>query len=77
MTIYKLLPYDAFTPAPDPKAIRLWQREWCERRGLRGRIIISQHGINGAWSIPAAFRAGPSPTSEQSRFVAQSPPTHR
>jgi UPF0176 protein len=25
----------------------LWQRELCERLGLKGRIIISPHGING------------------------------
>lgn len=24
-----------------------WQRELCERLGLKGRIIISEHGING------------------------------
>ncbi len=25
----------------------MWQRELCEKLGLRGRIIISKHGING------------------------------
>jgi UPF0176 protein len=31
----------------DPEAIRLWQRNLCEGLGLKGRIIISRHGING------------------------------
>ena len=43
----KILLYYAFTPIADPEAVRLWQRELCESLGLRGRIIISKHGING------------------------------
>ena len=43
----KILLYYAFHPVPDPRATMLWQRELCERLGLRGRIIISRHGING------------------------------
>ena len=26
--------------------MRLWQRDLCEGLGLRGRIIVSRHGIN-------------------------------
>lgn len=43
----KILLYYAFAPVADPHAMMLWQRELCERLGLRGRIIISKHGING------------------------------
>ena len=43
----KILLYYAFAPVSDPEAVRLWQRELCESLGLRGRIIISKHGING------------------------------
>ena len=43
----KILLYYAFAPVADPDAVRLWQRELCESLGLRGRIIISKHGING------------------------------
>lgn len=43
----KILLYYAFAPIADPEAVRLWQRELCESLGLRGRIIISKHGING------------------------------
>ena len=47
MSESKILLYYAFAPVADPEAMRLWQRELCERLGLRGRIIISKHGING------------------------------
>lgn len=43
----KILLYYAFAPVADPEAVRLWQRELCESLGLRGRIIVSKHGING------------------------------
>jgi UPF0176 protein len=43
----KILLYYAFQPVADPHTVMLWQRELCERLGLRGRIIISKHGING------------------------------
>ena len=39
--------YYAFTPFRDPDAIRLWQRTLAESLGLTGRILISEHGING------------------------------
>ncbi|HEY5821508.1 MAG TPA: rhodanese-related sulfurtransferase [Propionibacteriaceae bacterium] len=45
--INKVLLYYAFTPLADPEAVRLWQWELCTRLGLKGRIIISPHGING------------------------------
>lgn len=47
MTVHKVLLYYRFTPIPDPEAIRLWQWELCQRLGLTGRILISEHGING------------------------------
>nr|WP_223160565.1 MULTISPECIES: rhodanese-related sulfurtransferase [unclassified Leucobacter] len=43
----KILLYYAFAPIADPEAVRLWQTELCRSLGLRGRIIISKHGING------------------------------
>jgi UPF0176 protein len=43
----KILLYYKFAPLPDPEAIRLWQRTLCERYNLRGRILISKHGLNG------------------------------
>ncbi|MGK0715864.1 tRNA uridine(34) hydroxylase [Leucobacter sp. W1153] len=43
----KILLYYAFAPIADPEAVRLWQRELCTSLGLRGRIIVSPHGING------------------------------
>lgn len=47
MAVPKILLYYVLAPVEDPQAIMLWQRELCERFGLRGRIIISPHGING------------------------------
>lgn len=43
----KILLYYKFTPITDPEAVRLWQRTLCESLNLRGRILISKHGING------------------------------
>ena len=43
----RILLYYLFTPIADPQAVRLWQWNLCERLGLRGRILISEHGING------------------------------
>ncbi len=47
MAVFKIVLYYAFSPVADPEAVRLWQRELCERHGLTGRIIISKDGING------------------------------
>jgi UPF0176 protein len=43
----KVILYYCFTPLKDPDAVRLWQRNLCESLGLKGRILISPHGING------------------------------
>ena len=43
----KILLYYKFTPVADPETMKLWQRTLCEKLNLKGRIIISEHGING------------------------------
>lgn len=43
----RILLYYRFTPLSDPAAVMLWQRTLCESLGLRGRIIVGHHGING------------------------------
>ena len=43
----KVILYYGFTPLRDLEAVRLWQRELCERLELKGRILLSTHGING------------------------------
>jgi UPF0176 protein len=43
----KVILYYKFIPVPDPAMTMRWQRELCERLGLKGRVIISPHGING------------------------------
>jgi len=43
----KIILYYKFVPVTDPDMTMRWQRELCERLDLKGRIIISPHGING------------------------------
>jgi UPF0176 protein len=43
----KILLYYKFAPLADPDAVKLWQKTLCEKLGLQGRILISEHGING------------------------------
>ncbi|HSX36777.1 MAG TPA: rhodanese-related sulfurtransferase [Patescibacteria group bacterium] len=43
----KIILYYKFVPIADPEAVRLWQKALCEKLDLKGRIIISSHGING------------------------------
>jgi len=43
----KIILYYKFAPITDPQAVRLWQRALCEKLDLKGRILISRHGING------------------------------
>lgn len=43
----KILLYYKFTPISDPVAVKLWQKTLCDSLNLKGRILLSQHGING------------------------------
>lgn len=43
----KILLYYKFTPITDTLAVKLWQKTLCDGLDLKGRILISQHGING------------------------------
>jgi len=43
----KILLYYKFTPLSDPEAVKFWQKALCEKLNLKGRILISKHGING------------------------------
>lgn len=43
----KIILYYKFAPISDPGAVKLWQKALCERLNLKGRILISKHGING------------------------------
>lgn len=43
----KVILYYKFVPIADTEMAMLWQRELCEKLELKGRIIISEHGING------------------------------
>lgn len=43
----KIILYYKFAPISDPETVMHWQRALCEKLGLKGRILISKHGING------------------------------
>lgn len=43
----KIILYYKFIPVADPAMTMRWQRELCTRLGLKGRVLISEHGING------------------------------
>ncbi len=43
----KIILYYKFVPIKDPEMTVRWQRELCTRLGLKGRILVSPHGING------------------------------
>lgn len=43
----KILLYYKFTPIKDPEAVRLWQKTLGDSLNLRGRVLISRHGLNG------------------------------
>jgi UPF0176 protein len=47
MELQKVILYYGFTPLQDPEAIRLWQHKLAEELNLKGRVLISKHGING------------------------------
>ncbi|MBT5089010.1 MAG: rhodanese-related sulfurtransferase [Micrococcales bacterium] len=47
MAINKIILYYGFAPVADPKAVMLWQKTLCQSLNLKGRILISKHGING------------------------------
>ena len=47
MELQKIILYYGFAPVADPETMKLWQKTLCESLGLKGRILISKHGING------------------------------
>ncbi|HSW85559.1 MAG TPA: rhodanese-related sulfurtransferase [Candidatus Saccharimonadales bacterium] len=43
----KVILFYKFVPLNDPEVIKHWQRALAENLGLKGRILIADHGING------------------------------
>lgn len=43
----KVILYYKFVPIDDTETVMFWQRALGEKLGLKGRIIVSKHGING------------------------------
>lgn len=43
----KILLYYKFTPLSDPEAVKFWQKSLTDSLNLKGRILVSKHGLNG------------------------------
>ena len=43
----KVILYYKFTPVSDPETTMFWQRNLAQKLGLKGRVLVSKHGING------------------------------
>ncbi len=43
----KILLYYKFTPIADSEVVKLWQKTLCDSLNLKGRILVSRHGLNG------------------------------
>lgn len=43
----KILLYYKFTPVKDPEVVKLWQKTLTDSLNLRGRILVSEQGLNG------------------------------
>ena len=54
---YSILLYYCYTAIKDPEAFREAHHRYCVEKGLLGRIIIAQEGINGTISGPKAVCA--------------------
>lgn len=48
----KIILFYKFVPVADPETVMHWQRSLAEKLGLKGRVIISPHGINGTLGGP-------------------------
>lgn len=46
MSLPKIVLFYVFTPLADPEAVKLWQLNLAQRTGVKGRIIVSEQGIN-------------------------------
>ena len=44
--------YYKFVEVKDPQTVMRWQKELCANLGLKGRIIVAEHGINGTLGGP-------------------------
>ena len=48
----KVIIFYKFVPIVDPQTTMFWQRNLCERLGLKGRVLLSPHGINATLGGP-------------------------
>jgi len=52
--MHTILLYYKYTHIEDPEAIKKHQKALCQSLGIKGRILLSEQGINGTVSGPAA-----------------------
>ncbi len=43
----QIILYYKFTPIEQPELVKLWLKALCESLNLKGRILVSSHGVNG------------------------------
>lgn len=43
----QIILYYKFTPIEQPELVKLWLKTLCESLNLKGRILVSSHGVNG------------------------------
>lgn len=47
IAMQKVILYYYFVPISDPESVKFWQRNLCKNLDLKGRVLVSEHGING------------------------------
>lgn len=67
MSAVQILLYYKYIPLAEPEVVRDWQRELCKRLELKGRILISEEGINGT------VAGAPENTAQYMRETASMP----
>jgi UPF0176 protein len=66
---FKILLYYKYVPVADPQALRIEQKALCQSLNLKGRILISDEGINGTVAgVEADIDRYIAQTQERSEF---------
>lgn len=45
--IYNIILYYKYEPVSNPEAFMFWHKDFCAKRGMKGRIMIASEGLNG------------------------------
>lgn len=67
---YIVLLYYKYVPLADPEEIRDWQKKLCASLDIKGRILVSNEGINGTVAgLPEAIEAYKTETTRRAEFA--------